>query len=335
MSGNDQPWNVKFDVNPIGPMPRDQHPNPTDVPKPDPAPSSQAGLNEFDEGFLTQTGILSGASGRDGSADQRDVTFDASTDPNQSFGLDETGDSEETRDVINRLFSGDLDRADEGQIQMQLDPALDDMSRQSPEVAAGSAEAGGSGAQDKDAEDEEASRKRKGSSRANMLTRGGACEFCKRRKLKCSAELPSCSACSRTGRECVYSQKRQKSRVKTLEDRLWELEKRLDPSQPEPAAASNEAAGSSGINTGSSNENLFDAGGGSTTGDGTDMTSATQWLAGFDLSFLTMPTDQHGQSGRFEPEPDDLGGRGRFGWGCGCSDWFMAMGRHGRGQDSG
>ena len=73
-----------------------------------------------------------------------------------------------------------------------------------------------------------AANKRKATSRANMLARGGACEFCKRRKLKCTAEVPSCSTCVRAGRECVYSQKQQRSRVKVLEERLVELEKRLD-----------------------------------------------------------------------------------------------------------
>ena len=70
--------------------------------------------------------------------------------------------------------------------------------------------------------------KRKATSRANMLTRGGACEFCKRRKLKCTAELPACAACIRASRPCVYSQKKQRSRVKMLEDRLVELERRLE-----------------------------------------------------------------------------------------------------------
>jgi hypothetical protein len=70
--------------------------------------------------------------------------------------------------------------------------------------------------------------KRKATSRINMLPRGGACEFCKRRKLKCTAEQPQCRACARSGRECVYSQKQQRSRVRVLEDKLLELEQRLD-----------------------------------------------------------------------------------------------------------
>lgn len=69
--------------------------------------------------------------------------------------------------------------------------------------------------------------KRAGTSRLNMLMRGGACEFCKRRKLKCTAEQPSCLACRRADRECVYSQTKQRSRVKILEDKVAELESQL------------------------------------------------------------------------------------------------------------
>jgi hypothetical protein len=96
--------------------------------------------------------------------------------------------------------------------------------------------------------------KRKATSRANMLTRGGACEFCKRRKLKCTAEQPQCQQCKRSGRECVYSQKKQRSRVRVLEDRLQELERRLDDERQandeSPASgqrqAGPESAGTSG-----------------------------------------------------------------------------------------
>ncbi|WVQ99184.1 hypothetical protein IAU59_006316 [Kwoniella sp. CBS 9459] len=87
--------------------------------------------------------------------------------------------------------------------------------------------------------------KRKATSRANMLARGGACEFCKRRKLKCSAEVPTCANCFKIGKECVYSQKKQRSRVRVLEDRLQELEKRLDHQNSVPASIAN---GNSTIN---------------------------------------------------------------------------------------
>ncbi|AAW41429.1 conserved hypothetical protein [Cryptococcus deneoformans JEC21] len=91
--------------------------------------------------------------------------------------------------------------------------------------------------------------KRKATSRAGMLARGGACEFCKRRKLKCSAELPACANCVKSGKECVYAQKKQRSRVKVLEDRLQELEKRLEQGQAGAASAS---GGDSGAHAASS-----------------------------------------------------------------------------------
>jgi hypothetical protein len=69
--------------------------------------------------------------------------------------------------------------------------------------------------------------KRKATSRANMLVRGGACDYCKKGRIKCSAEEPSCAACLRAGKECIYMQKKQKSKVKVLQERLAELEGKL------------------------------------------------------------------------------------------------------------
>jgi hypothetical protein len=80
-------------------------------------------------------------------------------------------------------------------------------------------------------------KRKAGTPRINMLARGGACEFCKKRKLKCSAEQPSCLACVRAGKECIYSQKKQRSKVRMLEDRLAELEKKLDEPLAELVAA--------------------------------------------------------------------------------------------------
>lgn len=91
--------------------------------------------------------------------------------------------------------------------------------------------------------------KRKATSRAGMLARGGACEFCKRRKLKCSAELPACANCVKSGKECVYAQKKQRSRVKVLEDRLQELEKRLEQGQA-PGSGSGGGVGVGAAGTG-------------------------------------------------------------------------------------
>lgn len=119
-------------------------------------------------------------------------------------------------------------------------------------IAADQGAEGGRGTQDVNPDAPPA--KRKATSRANMLTRGGACEFCKRRKLKCTAEQPQCQQCKRSGRECVYSQKKQRSRVRVLEDRLQELERRLDDERQandeSPASgqrqAGPESAGTSG-----------------------------------------------------------------------------------------
>lgn len=77
----------------------------------------------------------------------------------------------------------------------------------------------------------ETKKRKAGTSRINMLARGGACEFCKKRKLKCSAEEPTCSACKRMNQPCVYAQKKQRSKVRQLEDRLADLETRLRESQ--------------------------------------------------------------------------------------------------------
>lgn len=108
--------------------------------------------------------------------------------------------------------------------------------------------------------------KRKATSRAGMLARGAACDFCKRRKLKCSAETPSCATCLRSGRDCVYSQTKQRSKVKMLEERLAELERKLDQQElerklerrrsesPRPnASASSRTGASSEMRLGSGN----------------------------------------------------------------------------------
>ncbi|RXK36832.1 hypothetical protein M231_05916 [Tremella mesenterica] len=129
---------------------------------------------------------------------------------------------EVTESALNQLFK-DLDQSHEAQIQQDqlLDPTLADHDHQLDDYQHDHNHSSTNS-------QEGQSYKRKATSRANMLARGGACEFCKKRKLKCTAELPSCSACIRAGKECVYSQKKQRSRVRQLEDRLVELEKRLE-----------------------------------------------------------------------------------------------------------
>ncbi|KAJ5287418.1 hypothetical protein N7478_003104 [Penicillium angulare] len=65
-----------------------------------------------------------------------------------------------------------------------------------------------------------------------------SCQGCRRRKLKCSRELPTCSQCNRLGSPCVYDTKRNKPGLKTgaveslsrrievLEDALQEVQAR-------------------------------------------------------------------------------------------------------------
>ena len=52
-----------------------------------------------------------------------------------------------------------------------------------------------------------------------------ACIVCRKRKLKCDGNKPSCSTCSRLGHNCAYDEVRKKSGpkrgyVKALEERL-------------------------------------------------------------------------------------------------------------------
>lgn len=123
--------------------------------------------------------------------------------------------------------------------------------------------------------------KRKATSRAGMLARGGACEFCKRRKLKCSAELPACANCVKSGKECVYAQKKQRSRVKVLEDRLQELEKRLEQGQAPPGSGVAAAAG-----TGAVGEAASSAYTASSSGGGNELTFGQNFAHHVDPSLL-------------------------------------------------
>lgn len=55
-----------------------------------------------------------------------------------------------------------------------------------------------------------------------------ACMICRKRKLKCDGQRPSCSTCSRLGHDCAYDEQRRKSGpkrgyVKALEERLSPL----------------------------------------------------------------------------------------------------------------
>ncbi|TIA93555.1 hypothetical protein E3P99_00052 [Wallemia hederae] len=48
------------------------------------------------------------------------------------------------------------------------------------------------------------------------LKRGQACLSCRRLKLRCSADKPTCGHCARTGRECVYDSKEAREIISIL-----------------------------------------------------------------------------------------------------------------------
>ena len=74
-----------------------------------------------------------------------------------------------------------------------------------------------------------------------------ACILCRKRKLKCDSNKPSCGTCRRLGHDCEYSEERKKSGpkrgyVKLLEQRLKQVEDLLQTQQPEtnvPTTTSN------------------------------------------------------------------------------------------------
>lgn len=80
-------------------------------------------------------------------------------------------------------------------------------------------------------------RARQARSRASgrVLARGNACEFCKRRKLRCDGARPACDHCAKKpGRVCVYSQKKPVPKLRAMQERLAELEAALGLSKTDP-----------------------------------------------------------------------------------------------------
>lgn len=57
----------------------------------------------------------------------------------------------------------------------------------------------------------------------NPLKRGDACLYCRKRRIRCSADKPTCQHC-KGKRECVYDSGKPVSRVKQLEEKVAELE---------------------------------------------------------------------------------------------------------------
>lgn len=209
-------FHPNYDMNLFGPIPRGH-----------PIDNGIHGIlgPEFDEFGRSHSQSPKGS--RDGQSEKRDAPSVSDPFPSQlsTDYVERSTFHGQLPDALPRVRSGDdtesaLDRLFASRDEISIDPALEDAN---PNITPPESTSPGPA-------------KRKATSRANMLARGGACEYCKRRKLKCTAEMPTCSACTRAGRECVYSQKKQRSRVRVLEDRLVELEKRLDTpgNPPEP-----------------------------------------------------------------------------------------------------
>ncbi|PMD17478.1 fungal-specific transcription factor [Hyaloscypha hepaticicola] len=96
-----------------------------------------------------------------------------------------------------------------------------------------------------------------------------ACIICRKRKLKCNGDKPSCSTCTRLGHSCAYDEVRRKSGpkrgyVKALEERLKQVETLLKTQDPAVTAAevtpttfTAGQGGVSGINLGSATAGDF------------------------------------------------------------------------------
>lgn len=69
------------------------------------------------------------------------------------------------------------------------------------------------------------------------LKRGDACLYCRKRRIKCSAEKPSCSQCLGK-RECAYDNGKPVSRVRQLEDKVAQLESMLQQTSSRRPSAS-------------------------------------------------------------------------------------------------
>ena len=78
-----------------------------------------------------------------------------------------------------------------------------------------------------------------------------ACVLCRKRKLKCDGNRPSCSTCTRLQHDCSYDEVRRKSGpkrgyVKALEARLAQVETLLKTQDMEPAGAPRKDGGGGG-----------------------------------------------------------------------------------------
>ncbi|KZP05271.1 hypothetical protein FIBSPDRAFT_1054185 [Athelia psychrophila] len=81
-------------------------------------------------------------------------------------------------------------------------------------------------------------------SKPKPIPRGSACLSCRKRKMRCDGERPSCTQCAKAGRseDCDYDDQHQKSRTQVLEERIVMLESKIRRLE---AAASSSSSSSS------------------------------------------------------------------------------------------
>lgn len=88
--------------------------------------------------------------------------------------------------------------------------------------------------------DERDGKTREGSNETVPRPKRIACILCRKRKLRCDGNKPSCGTCSRLDHHCEYSEERKKSGpkrgyVKLLEARLKQVENLLESKDAQPA----------------------------------------------------------------------------------------------------
>ncbi|WWC92908.1 uncharacterized protein L201_007870 [Kwoniella dendrophila CBS 6074] len=86
-------------------------------------------------------------------------------------------------------------------------------------------------------------------SHAAPLKRGDACLYCRKRRIKCSADKPTCANCQKSNRECIYDSGKPVSRVKQLEEKVAQLETLLSGSIAPPIPATSSSNNGNGENS--------------------------------------------------------------------------------------
>ncbi|CAE6342149.1 unnamed protein product [Rhizoctonia solani] len=71
-----------------------------------------------------------------------------------------------------------------------------------------------------------------------VLDRFSACLVCRRRKLRCDGAQPECKRCHATGYTCQYQDPVYRSRTRVLQDRIKEIESKIEEIQLQRARSS-------------------------------------------------------------------------------------------------